>query len=383
LTTFFHAAARADDWRDAVRVVGDRLAADRIGAGRPVGGLGLIYVTEAFGPHLTDMATTLRERLGVIQWTGCSGLGLVARDGEIHDGGAVSVLVAPFDGADISPVPTLLDAERAGQRAVGTWAKANGPVFGIYHADPRNGAVEDIVRALVDTAPSGAFAVGGLTPLSEKPVQVAGTMAAAGGVSGVMLSGRIPVAVAISQGCLPVGPTHVVTGARGSIVAELDHRPALDVLKDDIGEVLARDLRRIAGYIHAALPVGGSDTGAYTVRNLVGVDPRAGLIAVGADLAPGDRLMFVRRDPANAQKDFAERLDELKKRVAGRTVLGGLYISCVARGRSMFGDKDGEVRMIKDALGDFPLTGFFANGEICGSRLYGYTGVMTVFLDRA
>ena len=370
MTTFFHAAARADDWREAVRIVGDRLAADRAAAGRPVGGSGLIYVTEDFGPRLTDMATTLRERLGVIQWSGRSGLGLVARDSEIHDGGAVSVMVAPFDGDDISPVPTLLDAERAGQRAVGTWTTANG-------------AVEDIVKAMVDSAPSGALAVGDLTPLSDKPVQVAGTMAAAGGVSGVMLSGRIPVAVAISQSCLPVGPTHIFTGARDSIVAELDHRPALEVLKDDNGEVLARDLRRIAGHIHAALPVGRSETGAYTVRNLVGVDPRAGLIAVGADLAPGDRLMFVRRDPAIAQKDFAERLGELKNRVAGRTVLDGLYISCVARGRSMFGDRDGEVRMIKDALGDFPLTGFFANGEICGSRLYGYTGVMRVFLDRA
>ena len=34
---------------------------------------------------------------------------------------------------------------------------------------------------------------------------------------------------------------------------------------------------------------------------------------------------------------------------------------------------------IKDALGDVPLAGFFANGEICNNRLYGYTGVLTLF----
>jgi small ligand-binding sensory domain FIST len=35
--------------------------------------------------------------------------------------------------------------------------------------------------------------------------------------------------------------------------------------------------------------------------------------------------------------------------------------------------------MIRKTLGDFPLTGFFANGEIHHNRLYGYTGVLTLF----
>jgi small ligand-binding sensory domain FIST len=35
--------------------------------------------------------------------------------------------------------------------------------------------------------------------------------------------------------------------------------------------------------------------------------------------------------------------------------------------------------MIHEALGDFPLTGFFANGEIHHDTLYGYTGVLTLF----
>jgi hypothetical protein len=29
--------------------------------------------------------------------------------------------------------------------------------------------------------------------------------------------------------------------------------------------------------------------------------------------------------------------------------------------------------------GDFPLIGFFANGEISRDRLYGHTGVLTLF----
>ena len=37
-----------------------------------------------------------------------------------------------------------------------------------------------------------------------------------------------------------------------------------------------------------------------------------------------------------------------------------------------------ELRTIRQELGDFPLVGFFANGEISCNRLYGYTGVLTV-----
>ena len=36
--------------------------------------------------------------------------------------------------------------------------------------------------------------------------------------------------------------------------------------------------------------------------------------------------------------------------------------------------------MISETLGDIPLVGFYANGEIAGNQLYGYTGVLTLFV---
>ena len=39
-----------------------------------------------------------------------------------------------------------------------------------------------------------------------------------------------------------------------------------------------------------------------------------------------------------------------------------------------------EARFIHAMLGDFPLVGFFANGEIHKSMLYGFTGVLTLFV---
>jgi small ligand-binding sensory domain FIST len=160
----------------------------------------------------------------------------------------------------------------------------------------------------------------------------------------------------------------------------LDGRPAIDVLKEDIGEVLARNLERIAGFIHVALPIPGADRPDYVVRNLLALDLRRGIIAVGDQLRTGTPLMFVKRDPTTAQADLRRMLDDLSNRTAGRPIRGALYHSCVARGPHMFGPDSAELKTIERALGPVPLAGFFTNGEIFRDRLYSYSGVLTLFL---
>ncbi len=376
-TQFAHAFATGDDWRAAIKNVGDALNAQ--GA---YGAVGLIYVTEPWAEHLADMVTTLQQRLNVPQWAGCAGFGIFGAGGEVHRNAAISVMIAPFATDDVSMLSGILDESSASMTSTTPWCRLNAPVFGIIHADPRNTQLDAMIEALMADDVGGGYVVGGLTPATHQPMQVADGPTT-GGVSGVLLSSRIPVAVTLSQGCTPLGPIHKVTAGQRGVISELDGRAALDVLKETVGEVLARDLRRIAGYIHAGLPVGDTDLRDYTVRNLMGIDPKSGLIAIGADLNPGDRVMFVRRDPASAQKDLTRALEDLKKRIGDRRILGGHYVSCVARGPQMFGDVGAEARMIHHTLGEFPLVGFFANGEISGRRLYGYTGVLSVFLDRA
>jgi small ligand-binding sensory domain FIST len=188
------------------------------------------------------------------------------------------------------------------------------------------------------------------------------------------------VATGLTQGCSPIGLVREVTEARENVVMRLDDRPALDVFKEDIGEVLARNLSRVGGYIHAALPVTGVDRPDYLVRNLVGIDPRQGWIAIGDRISAGDRLMFVRRDGAAALKDLDRMLAELKGRAKSKP-RAALYYSCVARGPNLFGGDSEELTRVSDAIGpDVPLVGFYANGEICHNRLYGYTGVLTLIL---
>ena len=193
-----------------------------------------------------------------------------------------------------------------------------------------------------------------------------------------MLAPGVSVATALTQGCSPIGPVRTIDEARDNIVMKIDGRPALDVFLEDIGPELAQNLRRLGGMIFAGLPVAGSDTGDYLVRNLMAIDPRQGWIVLGAEVAPGrpDRVL-----PAATRT--APKQDLLGCWAAGAPAAGppqaGVYVSCIARGMSLFGEPGVETGLIRETLGDFPLVGFFANGEISRDRLYGYTGVLTLF----
>lgn len=374
MTAFAHALATGPDWKAIIAQISASLPDRENHEGR----LGLVYATEPLAADFPNIVATLREVTGIPHWVGCVGLGVCGEGQEHHEQPALSVLLTPWREDTFRVFQSISSSDDLPRALSDSWFEDNGPLFGLVHGDPRNRHLASLVEAL--PAAGHGYFVGGLTCLFDGPVQVC-DQPSAGGLSGALLAADVPVMVTLSQGCSPIGPFHKITSCERSIIATLNDRPALDVLKEDVGDVLGKDLSRIGGYIHVAMPVSGSDTGDYTVRNLVGIDPNGGMIAIGADIEIGDTMMFVRRNSAAAQVDFEDRLEDLKRRIGSASVQGGLFVSCIARGANMFGEPGREVKMIRDVLGEFPMTGFYANGEICGNRMYGYTGVLSVFLE--
>jgi small ligand-binding sensory domain FIST len=372
MTPFRFAHAAGEDWR----AITDRVL-EGIAPVPAAANLGLVYATDALGEHLEPLLARLRAETGVANWVGAVGMGICATGTEYYDGEALAVMLAelPPDGFRVFPnLMKDLDAFDAANRG---WIDEHQPMLGLVHGDPANPLMEALVKQLAARTTAG-FLVGGLASARGTAFTVADGVLQ-GGLSGVLLGQEVGVITRLSQGCSPIGPHHRVTEARRNILMTLDGRPALEVLKEDIGEILSRDLMRIGGYIFAGLPIAGSDTGDYLVRNLVGIDPNEGLVAIGDLIEPGRELMFCRRDAATAREDLDRMLQALKGRLA-RPPRGGVYCSCLGRGVNLFGPDSAELRQIQDTLGDFPLVGFYANGEISQDRLYGYTGVLTLFL---
>ena len=117
-----------------------------------------------------------------------------------------------------------------------------------------------------------------------------------------------------------------MTGCDANVIRTLDGRPALEVMKEAIGEVLARDLRRAAQFIHVGLPVAGSDRGDYLVRNLMGIDANNGLIAIGDVVESGAELIFCKRNAESARRDLRRILSELREEAPARA-RGALFIT--------------------------------------------------------
>jgi small ligand-binding sensory domain FIST len=138
------------------------------------------------------------------------------------------------------------------------------------------------------------------------------------------------------------------------------------------------------------------------VRHIIGLDPLRQGVAIAEHLEPGMRLTFCRRDVQAARADLVRVCAEIREALepemlsieainamsddpvptlpqAGQRIAGAVYVSCTGRGGPHFGGPSAELQIIRHALGDVPLVGFFAAGEIARNQLYGYTGVLTVF----
>lgn len=343
MSAFAYGHAAAPTWRQCVEACAERL-------GRPGRGLGFLYFTDTLVNDAQAILDELRRRTGVRDWIGSVGLGVLATGSEYQQEPAVAAMIADIDAFRVFSGRSPLKSGH----------------FAVVHADPGAPDVAGLVADLSAKVASG-FLVGGLSSSRSRTVQIANAVLS-GGLSGAALDPDVAVATRLTQGCVPFPGRFRVTECSQNIIGTLDGRPALDVLK----EVIGTERNVLVG-----IPVPGSDTGDYTVRNLVGIDPRNKLIAIGDRVEPGAELLFCRRDQAAAREDLQRISREMKAKVPQPR--GALYFSCLARGEHMFGSRGAELDLIRHSLGEVPLVGFFCNGEISHDRLYGYTGVLTLF----
>ena len=364
MSRFRSAHSGGETWRECVAGCIARL-------GKPGAGLGFVYFTDSLVPYAGQIVDALREATGVSDWIGTVGVGVLASGAEYLDEPAIAAMVAELPATDYRVFSGRRGLPRASESGFG-------PHFGVVHADPHTPDVAGLIADMSTKVESG-YLVGGLSSSRAQTVQVANDVLS-GGLSGAVFASGVRVSTRLTQGCTPLPGRHRVTECDSNVIAALDGRPALEALRAAIGADSARDLRREVQFIHVGLPVAGSDRGDYLVRNLLGIDLRSGLIAIGEIAEPGMEIIFCKRDEPSARADLERVLRELRE-ASPAAPRGALYYSCLGRGEHMFGARGAELAIVRERLGDVPLVGFFCNGEISHDRLYGFTGVLTVFHD--
>ena len=208
------------------------------------------------------------------------------------------------------------------------------------------------------------------------------------GAVGVRLPGVHGVPI-VSQGCRPIGHPYIVTAADGTVIAELGGRTPLQRLRETIAELHPGEQELVnhglqIGVVadeHLAAPGQGD----FMIRGVLGADPSTGAIEVGDVVEVGATVQFQVRDAAGADEDLRLAVQRAQAQLPGRPA-GALLFTCNGRGRRMFGVADHDASTIEEILGEIPLAGFFAAGEIgpIGGRnaLHGFTASMAVFVER-
>jgi small ligand-binding sensory domain FIST len=410
---FLQAHATHPDWRFALGLVQTQLqeqkhlAAQRDrSACEPT--LGWLYLTDHYARDAEALLAELQRHWPGVAWVGAVGIGVSASGVEYFDEPALTVMLAALPRTQFRVFSGM-----TGSAPLRDFAAHTAQV----HADPQTPDLAELVADLSERTATG-YLFGGLAAARERTLHIADAVLQ-GGLSGVAFTSGVKLVSRVTQGCQPVGPLRRIDASQNNLVLQLDGRAALDCLLDDLG-VAGRDPREVLPQIRQTL-VGlvdpderadgaprsfrgsfGDDT---RVRHLIGLDPAQGGIAIGDHAPEGEQLAFCQRNTEAARRDLvricAEIRDELETEAlpAATTsattakathaaepaqpplgaIAGAVYVSCSGRGGPHFGAPSAELAVVRHALGDVPLVGFFAAGEIARHHLYGYTGVLTVF----
>jgi len=365
--------------------------------------LGLVFISSAFASEYPRLMPLLQERLDIPTLIGCGGGGVVGSSPdtpaeEIERFPALSLTLASLPeatakGFHIAPedLPDLDSSPDRWVELIGVSPQDN-PHF-ILLADPSLSKVNDLLEGL-DFAYPNAEKIGGLASagFSNRGMSLfCNGELYEGGTVGVALSGNIVLDSIVAQGCRPIGDPYRIARSDRNIVLELEDstggeaQPPLEALRELV-QTLSEADRKLA---QTSLFIGvvrdefkqQLERGDFLIRNLLGVDPRVGAIAVGDRIRPGQRIQFHLRD-AKASAEDLEMLLQRYNRTCETSPVGALMFACLGRGEGLYGKPNFDSELVRQYLGDLPISGFFCNGEIGpvggATFLHGYTSVLGI-----
>jgi small ligand-binding sensory domain FIST len=339
---------------------------------------GLVFATPFYEEGFETMLEGVVETLGTDRLSGCSGLGVVTEAGEVEGRPGVAVLAVASD--QIHARPFLVGVPESPDPFGGDPAD-------LLVLTPDPGRLrEAAARGLFGGDEGSLTVVGAMSAsVSSETAQFLGGRVATASISGIRLGGRFAHRVGVTQGCAPLGGALTVSEGEGGLISRLDGDRATDALMARVPRLLSEDPERLAGRLFLAVPPTGHRLDPagrdYLVRPILAMDMENGGIAASFPVEEGMEVLPVVREADAARDDLRAMLQRIDESSSGDDRFG-LYFSCCARGRSLYGVDGVDSGYIAGTLEGLPIVGFFGNGEIAPlagrSHLFAYTGVLSV-----
>jgi len=264
----------------------------------------------------------------------------------------------------------------------------------LLFADPYSFPADGFVERANEAVPGLPF-VGGLVPGPDglgSSRLIHGAHVHEEGAVGVLLGGAVDAAIAVSQGCRPVGPTMTVTAASGNILQSLAGVPAMEKLREIMDAMTPAQREAAATGLHIGLAMDEyaeeHERGSFLIRGILGVDQDGQGLAIGDTVAVGRTVRFQLRDAPSASEELETVLTAVRERAGYAKIGGALVVSCNGRAAGLFPPPMGashDILAVRAGLGTNAVSGFFGAGEIGPvgghNHLHGYTASVIAFAD--
>lgn len=359
----------------------------------------LVLVFATAGHDQQALLDGIRAVTGDAPLSGCSAEGVISRDGSDESSHAVGVMAFASD---------RLRFQTVAVRGLGPQSKKSG---GDVAGRLRRGPGGELLLLFPDGLTlhsAGLFA--GLEAGLARPLATVGGAAGemmqfqrtwqyhdgevlTDAVAGVLIEGDFETEIEVNHGCDVVGIERTVTRAEGSVVHEIDGRPAWSVIKEYL-EDGADDLDGLAvsyACVAERMPSPSQesgDYGQYVIRTPLVLDKATGALTFPGELRTGAKIFMARRDPQRIRDNAIRAAERIAERRRGQSPLAVLQFDCTGRGRLLFGEHTTAdlIAPMQAALDPVaPWLGFHTYGEIAPvagrTHYHNYTVVLCALYE--
>ncbi len=356
-----------------------------------------IFLSPHYQPDWNKIPQWVEEMLAPRHLLGCSGGGIVGRGEEIERRPALSLTAALLPEVEIIPfcfqndaLPTLKSDRRIWEKLMGV-AFEQTPHF-ILLPDPFSFDLSLLLNGL-DFAFPWSKKLGGMASGAQEPggnALFCGKEVLHTGIVGVALSGNIVVDSLVAQGCRPIGKPLIVTRCHANHIEQFDGRAPFEIMRELYEALPPEDqqLFKTSLFLGLGMKEGKENCqkGDFLIRNILGLDPQGGALAVGAVPHEKQVIQFHVRDAETSTQDLEMTLESYGENFNSAPAQGALLFSCMGRGFYLYGRPNHDSQIFKQSVGEIPLGGFFCNGEIGSvagkTYLHGYTSAFGIFRPR-
>ncbi|NNE93884.1 MAG: hypothetical protein HKN23_19720 [Verrucomicrobiales bacterium] len=354
------------------------------------------FVSSDWEEHLKDFVEIVQIEGHASQIVGCSGYGLIGVGQEDENVSGMSLFFLRTPNSEVKRVELneedVADADSGTpwQAITGIQSDQEDETGGwLILGNPMRMSSETWLRQW-NTAYPGVPCFGGLASGGPDPEELflfteKGLSGAA--MLGVHLRGGVKFGGIVSQGCRPIGDPYTITEVQDNVLVSVGGKKAFAMLEEAYESLDEDEQSDARGNIFAGLAISeyveDFRRGDFLVRNIVGGDPNAGVLALGAYPRVGQTVQFQVRDRDTADEDWRHQTREAQETFG--EPFGSLLFTCAGRGVRLFEEPNHDASIFEEVFGKVPVAGFFCNGEIgpVGGQnfVHGYTASSVLFLN--